>query len=273
VENLIKAGAFGEITPNRARLAAALPDFILTFQKRHRNDGQYSLFDLMQTPEETEEPDMPDVGDYEASVRLEYEKEVMGIYISGHPFDEHEEKTRKYATCTIEELPYWKNSAPAKVGGIILSVTDKLTRTGKSMGIINFEDSDGSVEMVSFPNSWEAVKAQIQIGKAYIAEGKMGDREPKSFILDRLTLLEGIGGDVPELVRIRLRADALPKELSFKNFAVALKDCSGRSPVLLELADERDSCVLSLQGFNVTGADSVRERLAEVVPSGAFEVV
>jgi hypothetical protein len=77
----------------------------------------------------------------------------------------------------------------------------------------------------------------------------------------------------PELVRIRLRADSLPPDLSFKNFAVALRDCSGRSPVLLELADDRDSCVLSLHGFNVAGADPVRVRLAEVVPPGAFEVV
>jgi hypothetical protein len=126
--------------------------------------------------------------------------------------------------------------------------------------------------MVSFPNSWEKMKAQIQIGKPYIAEGKMGDREPKSFILDRLTPLEGIGESVPELVRIRLRADALPKDMSFKSFAVALRDCSGKSPVLLELADERDSCVFALQGFNVAGADSVRTRLAEVVPPEAFEV-
>jgi DNA polymerase III alpha subunit len=152
-------------------------------------------------------------------------------------------------------------------------VTDKLTRAGKPMGIINLEDSDGSVEMVSFPAAWETMKAQVQIGKPYIAEGKMGDREPRSVILDRLTPLGGIGADAPELVRIRLRADALPQDLSFKSFAVALRDCSGRSPVLLELADERDSCVLSLQGFNVTDADSVRTRLAEVVPPGAFEVV
>jgi DNA polymerase-3 subunit alpha len=276
IENLIKAGAFDEITPNRARLAAALPDFVLAFQKRTRDDGQYSIFDLMQTPEEAEEPDMPETEDYEAAVRLEFEKEVMGIYISGHPFDGYEEKAGKYATCTMEELSYWRGAAPAKVGGIILSVTDKITRAGKPMGIINFEDSDGSVEMVSFPNSWETMKAQIQIGKPYIAEGKMGDREPRSFILDKLTPLEGMVKDVsanPELVRIRLRADALPPDLSFKNFAVALRDCSGRSPVLLELADDRDSCVLSLQGFNVSGADPVRERLAEVVPAGAFEVV
>jgi DNA polymerase-3 subunit alpha len=277
IENLIKAGAFDEITPNRARLAAALPDFILAFQKRNRDDGQYSIFDLIQAPEEAEEPDMPDEPDYEAAVRLEFEKDVMGIYISGHPFDEHEEKVRKHATCTIEELSYWRNTVPAKVGGIILSVTDKITRAGKTMGIINFEDSDGSVEMVCFPNSWETMKAQIQIGKPYIAEGKMGDREPRSFILDKLTPLEGSGNGgalaEPELVRVRLRADALPPDLSFKNFAVALRDCSGRSPVLLELADDRDLCVLSLRGFNVAGADPVRVRLAEIVPSGAFEVV
>jgi hypothetical protein len=110
------------------------------------------------------------------------------------------------------------------------------------------------------------------VGSPYIAEGKAGDREPKNFIVERLTLLEEIDKKEPGLVRIRLRADLLPGKMDFKSVAVALKDCPGRSPVLLELTDERESCVLSLQGFGVSGADSVQARLSEVVPAEAFEV-
>jgi hypothetical protein len=64
----------------------------------------------------------------------------------------------------------------------------------------------------------------------------------------------------------------LAKNLDFKEFAVALKDCPGRSPVLLELMDDHDSCVLSLQGVNVGDVDSIQTRLASIVPPGAFEV-
>jgi DNA polymerase-3 subunit alpha len=273
IENLIQAGAFDEIAPNRACLVSALPDFISKVQKKNKDEGQYSLFELMEdVPTGAEEPDMPDIGDYEAYDRLNHEKAVMGIYISGHPFDAHEEKAGKYATCKIEELSCWKGSTPAKVGGIILSVTDKLTKSGKSIGLMNFEDSDDSIEMVSFSRDWETLKGQIQVGAPYIAEGKMGDREPKNFVVQKLTRLVDIPDDSPKLVRIRLRADLVTEELNFKDFAVALKDCPGRSPVLLELMDDHDSCVLSLQGIAVGSESDLRSRLAAVVPSAVFEV-
>jgi DNA polymerase-3 subunit alpha len=168
VENLVKAGAFDEITPNRARLVAALPGFVLTAQKQNRDKGQYSLFDPLEAMESVEEPDMPDVEEEKASVKLEHEKEVMGIYISGHPFDASEEKARKYATCTIEELSCWRGSIPAKVGGIMLSVTEKFTKAGKPMGIMTLEDSDNNIEAVVFPRDWEILKGQIQTGEVFI---------------------------------------------------------------------------------------------------------
>jgi DNA polymerase-3 subunit alpha len=273
VESLIKAGAFDEIASNRTQLAAALPDFLQMIQKKNKDSGQYTLFEFLEPSEEAEEPDMPEVADDDTFKRLEQEKAVMGIYISGHPFDSYEETASKYATCTIGELSFWTGSIPVKVGGIILSVTDKVTKSGKSMGIMNFEDSDSSIEMVCFPREWEALKTQIQVGCPYIAEGKIGDREPKNFIVQKLTLLGGnFSSDSPGFVRIRLRADLVSEKLNFKDFAVALKDCPGRSPVLLELMDERDSCVLALQGISVGKPDTVQLRLAEVVSPEAFEV-
>lgn len=273
-ENLIQAGAFDAIEPNRARLVTALPDFVMTAQKQNSDEGQYSLFALMDdAPEDTGGPDMPEVEDFSVHERLEHEKEVMGIYISGHPFDRHEEKIRKYATCTISDLSCWKGSVPARVGGIILSVTDKITKSGNAMGLLTLEDSDGGIEMVSFPRDWENLKGQVRIGEPYIVEGTLGDREPKNLIVRSLTHLDAAVAGGAGMVRIRLRADMLPDNLDFRDFAVALRDCSGKSSVLLEFMDERESCVLLLSECRVDGAGSIRERLAEVVPSGAFEVV
>jgi DNA polymerase-3 subunit alpha len=272
VENLIKAGAFDEIMPNRTRLVTALPDLVLTAQKKNRDKGQYSLFDSLETEESAEEPDMLEVEEEKASVKLEHEKEVMGIYISGHPFDASEEKAKKYATCAIGELSYWRGPIPAKVGGIILSVTEKFTKAGKPMGIMTLEDSDSNIEATVFPRDWEVLKGQIQTGEAYVVEGKLGDREPRNFIVQKMTPLESGFSNSPELVRIRLRADLVAEKLDFKSFAVALKDCPGRSPVLLELADDHDSCVLSLQGVGVGTVDILQGRLAELLPPGTFEV-
>jgi hypothetical protein len=127
--------------------------------------------------------------------------------------------------------------------------------------------------MVCFPRDWEVLKTQVQEGCPYIAEGKIGDREPPNFIVQKLTLLEKDSSpDSPGFVRIRLRADLVSEKLDFKDFAVALKDCPGRSSVLLELMDERDSCVLALQGISVGKPDAVQLRLAEIVSPEAFEV-
>jgi hypothetical protein len=100
----------------------------------------------------------------------------------------------------------------------------------------------------------------------------MADREPKSFIVQKVLPLSGLPADEPGFVRIRLRADLLSGEVNFKKIAVALKDCPGKSYVLLELADERESCVLSLREVRVGDAGTVQESLAGVVPPEAFEV-
>ena len=275
IENLIKAGAFDEISPNRARLVDALPNFMTIVQKKNKDEGQYSLFELLETDESEDEPampNMPDRDDYDVFERLEHEKSAMGIYISGHPFDAYDGEVQKYATCTIDELSFCKGDISVKVGGIILSVVDKLTKTGKSMGIMNLEDSENSVEMVVFPRDWENLKAHIQAGEPYIVEGKMGDREPKNFIAQKVMPLKDMPPGSPEFVRIRLRTDLLLEEINFKSFAKALKDCPGKSPVLLELTDERESCVLSLRELRVGDVRGVQESLAKVIPPETFEV-
>jgi DNA polymerase-3 subunit alpha len=272
VENLIRAGAFDEITPNRAQLEASLQDFVQKVLRKRRSGGQYSLFDLADAGEEAEEPEMVNVPDRNIYERLEQEKNVMGIYISGHPFDAHEEKVKKYALCTIEELSCWRGPLPPKVGGIILSASDKLTKKGTYMGYMNLEDSDSGIELKVFPKAWETLKGQVEVGAPYLVEGRLEEQEPRSFIVEKLTRLEDIPKDTPELVRIRLRADLVSEKLDVKSLAVALKDCPGRSPVLLELMDEHNSCVLSLQGLKVGGAGALQVRLAQVVPPGAFEV-
>jgi len=272
VENLIKAGAFDEISPNRAMLVDALPEFFITAQKKNKDEGQYSLFEPLETDAGSEEPDMQEREDYDVFERLEHEKSAMGIYVSGHPFDKFEEKAKKYATCTIEELPFCRGDISVKVGGIILSVADKLTKAGRSIGIMNLEDSENSIEMVAFSRDWETLKDHIEVGESYIVEGKVGEREPKNFIVQRVVPLKDAPKDNFEIVRICLRTPLLPEELDFKEFAKALKDCPGKSPVLLEFVDERESCVLSLREMRVGSADAVRERLACVVPPEAFDV-
>ena len=275
IENLIKAGAFDELSENRRRHVEALPDFVQAAQRLAAEENQLSLFSLMEEAsiEETG-PDMPEVEDYEPFERLDCEKEVTGLYISGHPFDSYEKEMLNFTTCTIQDLPCWRGDIPARVGGILLSVVEKTTKKGKQMGILTMEDSEESLEMVVFPGSWETVKGQVEVGLPCVVEGRMGDREPRNFIVDKLIPLKDMASSEEAIVRIRLRADLISYSFDVKSFAVALRDCQGRSPVLLELTDERDSCVLYLKDFRVErNLDRLSDTLARVVPAEALEVV
>ena len=100
-----------------------------------------------------------------------------------------------------------------------------------------------------------------------------GDREPKNFIVERLTPLSE--AEDAGIVRIRLKVNLVPQALNVRDFARALRDCRGTSPVLLEFQDDRDACVVYLNDFRVDPSvpGRLQSRLAEVVPLEALEVV
>ena len=273
VENLIKAGAFDEILPNRARLAASVPDFIQAAQRLASGGDQLSLFEAGGDGAGGDsEPDMPDIEEYGLYEKLELEKEVTGLYISGHPFDSCAEQIANFANCSISELPFWRGRRPPRVGGILLSVTEKTTKKGDAMGVLLLEDSEASLSMVAFPKTWEKIRDRVQVGAVCVVEGKMDDRE--QLLIDRITPLTDLAEKEPRLVRIRLRVNLMPA-LDVKNFARALRECKGASPVLLELRDDRDACVISLNDFRVNPSDAgrIRECLSGVVPPEALDVV
>ena len=215
----------------------------------------------------------PKADDYVLHEKLEFEKEVTGLYISGHPFDGCEEAIGRFTNCSIADLPRWQGRTAPRVGGILLSASEKTTKKGAVMGQLLLEDSNSSIEMVAFPRVWESVKAQVQVGAPFVVEGRMGDREPKNFIVERLTPLSE--AEDAGIVRIRLKVNLVPQALNVRDFARALRDCRGASPVLLEFQDDRDACVVYLNDFRVDPSvpGRLQSRLAEVVPLEALEVV
>ena len=159
LENLVKAGAFDEILPNRRRLVEVLTDFVQSAQRLEGDNKQLSLFESAGDDSVDEAgPDIPEVEDYSLYEKLDFEKEVTGLYISGHPFDACEEAVGRLTNCSIADLPCWQGRTPPKVGGILLSATEKTTKKGAAMGQLLLEDSNSSLEMVVFPKTWENIK-------------------------------------------------------------------------------------------------------------------
>ena len=133
-------------------------------EKKYSMTGQMSLFDMVDDDQKAEfDIPLPDVGEYEKETKFAFEKEVLGVYLSGHPMEEYEEKWRKNITRTTLDFQLDEDTGRTKVhdgaretiGGMITSKTIKYTKQNKVMAFVTLEDLAGSVEVVVFPRDYE----------------------------------------------------------------------------------------------------------------------
>ena len=263
IENLIKAGAFDEIFRNRAMMINALPSMIEAAQRisKQSKSHQLSLFDAI--PEENEaEPDMPEVPDYDEHTKLDFEKEVTGLYISGHPYESHSEEILPFTNCTIAELSDWKSEFMRPcIGGIITSFKDKQTKKGTVMGNVQIEDTENSIDCVVFSKQWEAMKDGLKTGMPCAAVGRIDDRG--QLILDSVIPSEELEAKAQRYVNVKIEASELER-ITPKEFMRAVYGSSGNAKLILELHDENETRRVCLNGCSVDG-EKLRESLAGVI--------
>ncbi|MBL3593797.1 MAG: DNA polymerase III subunit alpha [Synergistaceae bacterium] len=271
VENLIKVGAFSALPGNRRQKMEVLTGFIEMAQRRHADQNQGSLFGAVAMAEE-EDPPFPDVEDYGPQEKLELEFEAVGIYISGHPLDRHADRLSRFTNCSIADLAFWQSEeVPAVAGGLVTSVKERYTRRGDSMGVLEMEDGEGKVEVVSFPRSWPQVKGLVSVGDVIVVRGRLQDRGSLSLIADSILPLDVAEKETPPWLRIRL-APAQVEDRYIKEFFRELKGFPGRSPVLLEIVAPGGTALISLRDLRVNAEAPLKERL-DLVCQGAVEIL
>ena len=166
IENLILAGAFDAMEGNRRQKMMIYPAIMDGIHASHKNsmEGQMSLMDFLGEEEKEEfEVRMPDVEDYKKEEKLAFEKQVLGVYVSGHPLEDYLELIRKQADATSMDFQLDEESGLPKVtdqglytlGGMVSSVTLKVTRNNQNMAFLTLEDMYGSVEVVVFARDFE----------------------------------------------------------------------------------------------------------------------
>ncbi|QHQ60724.1 DNA polymerase III subunit alpha [Anaerocolumna sedimenticola] len=191
VESFIKSGAFDSLQGTRKQLmmiyVQVLDDVAQT--KKRNLSGQMSLFDFAEEEEKTEyENNLPDVGEYTIEQKLSFEKEVMGIYASGHPLEAYGELMKKNITATTmdfvidEETNETKvnDGEMATVGGIITGKTVKTTRTNSMMAFVTLEDMVGAVEIIVFPKDYDKYKMLLVEDNKVLVRGKIAVEEEKN---------------------------------------------------------------------------------------------
>ena len=190
IESFIKAGAFSNIHSNRRQLMLCYVQILdqIAEEKKSNLAGQMSLFDFADKDEKQEyDFHYPDVEEYSKEELLAFEKEVLGIYVSGHPLDDYKEKISKNVTGYSYDFIVDEETGKTKVedgslyviGGMITSKTVKTTRNNGIMAFITLEDLFGSVEVIIFPKDFEKYKSILEIDNKVFIRGRATTEEDK----------------------------------------------------------------------------------------------
>ena len=188
IENFIKSGAFDSLGGTRKQFMIIYIQIMdqVNREKKYSMTGQMSLFDMVDDDQKAEfDIPLPDVGEYEKETKFAFEKEVLGVYLSGHPMEEYEEKWRKNITRTTLDFQLDEDTGRTKVhdgaretiGGMITSKTIKYTKQNKVMAFVTLEDLAGSVEVVVFPRDYERNQQYLnEEGKVFI-RGRVSEED------------------------------------------------------------------------------------------------
>ncbi len=203
VESFIKSGALDCFRGTRKQLMTVYSQVLdqVSHEKKSSMTGQMSLFDLVGEEQKAEfDVPLPDVGEYRKEVALAYEKEVLGVYLSGHPMEDYEEKWRKHITRTSLDFQIAEDTGRSKVrdgafetvGGMIESRTDKYTKKNQKMCFLTLEDLLGSVEVVVFPNSYEKYRRFLEEDSKIFVRGRVSEEDdaPSKLICESVTPFE-----------------------------------------------------------------------------------
>ena len=188
VENFIKSGAFDSLKGTRKQHMMIYIQIMdqVNQEKKYSLAGQMTLFDIVDEEQKKEfEITLPDVGEYQKETMLAFEKEVLGVYISGHPLEEYEEKWRKNISATTLDFQLDEETGRTRVhdgakeivGGMITSRTIKYTKTNKTMAFITIEDLMGTVEVVIFPRDYEKNQQYLQEDNKVFVKGRVSEED------------------------------------------------------------------------------------------------
>jgi DNA polymerase-3 subunit alpha len=201
LECLIKVGAL-DAFGNRAAMLAAL-DRIIAISNTHSRaagSGQMSLFGAATGV--VEEISLPQVNNVDRREMLNWERELIGLYISDHPLTPYQQTFAQIVSYFSAQLHEAQHEEKVRVAGLITSVRPYMTKTNKPMGFVSIEDIQGTIEMVLFPKTWEKYREQMIVGQVIIVEGKTdtGSTPPKVLvdtIRTEITILEPLDTSSP----------------------------------------------------------------------------
>jgi DNA polymerase-3 subunit alpha len=291
IESLIKAGALDAIG-KRGPLMAAVDKAMERAQKAQKDaaHGQVGLFGLFnESPTSGRDADeLPNVPDWEESVRLANEKEVLGFYVSGHPLDKYADKLRNLTNVisvadALERKPperrWGQPTDPADeilVAGNLAGMTPKQSRRDqKTYAQGTIEDATGKMEVICFSRDYEKLKDQLRIQAPVLVRGVlMGDEDSAPKIsINMVQALDDVQVKMPAGVRIRINLDRATEEM-LTGLKSAADAAPGPRKVMLCLDKKGEySVVIEPEGMNVAADRTWVARIEEIIGKGTVQAI
>ena len=280
VENLIKAGAMDCLEGNRRQKMTVYMQIIdsINQEKKHTMAGQMSLFDIVPEEDKKEfEIRMPHAAEYPDDVILAFEKEVLGIYLSGHPLERYRSMLEKMITAKTSDfqpddetgIPEVYDNQNVIVGGMITDKTIKYTKNNKVMAFLTLEDLVGTVEIVVFPRDYEKCQMFINEEAKLFIQGRVSAEDDKAskLILEKVRSFD----DMPRELWIQFdsREDYAKAETDLVD---DLMESKGNSTVVIYLKDVKAMKKLP-PAYQVHIEDSWLDKMCEKYGSSNVKIV
>jgi len=270
IENFIKAGALDCLEGNRRQKMMTFARIVdgINQDKKNTMAGQLSFFDIVSEEEKKEfEIRMPDLEEFDKETILAFEKEVLGIYLSGHPLEGYRDIMEKMATARTADFQQDEETGFPKVidgqkailGGMITDKTIKYTKNNKVMAFFTLEDLVGTVEVVVFPRDYEKCQALLNDEEKVFIQGRVSaeDDRPSKLILEKIRSFE----DIPRELWIQFPDREAYGEKE-QELLADLKQSPGKDSVVIFLRDVKAMKKLSA-AYHVEITDSWLESMCK----------
>ena len=252
IENFIKSGAMDSLPGTRRQKVAVAPVLLDNKARERKNawEGQMSLFDPVSEEEKKEyQVSFPDVGEYSKEELLAFEKDILGVYISGHPLDDYEGLWRKNITATAADFivdeeteeAAVKDGMKAVVGGLVAGKVVKTTRSNQLMAFITLEDLMGSVEVIVFPKNYEADRDILTEDSKIFIKGRvsLGDEPVGKLVCEQVIPF----AKVPRELWLQFEDKEMYQAMEGTILGI-LKESEGPDRVVIYLKKERAKKIL-----------------------------
>jgi DNA polymerase III subunit alpha len=276
IESLIRCGAFDMPGMDRARLFNGI-EFAMnraSSAQRDRLAGQASLFELLKEDvQAVTEEQLPETAPWHESELLAGERELLGIYMSGHPLSQHARLLERYQLTSVKKLASLPNGTMTRLGGLISSLDQKITKKKETMAVLRIEDLDGSVEVIVYPEAYREYAAVLAPEQAVLLCGEVRqEEEPKMIAAEIYPLVEA-----PAMFaeRVSLHVAAAHMDASIlAQVKDVLRLHPGRTPVIICIQFPNGEKVFldTDNSYKVTASENLVEAIEHLLGEGSVYV-